>query len=291
MVEYIFIDGKLYQENRAKISVNDRGLLFGDGVYETMRSYGGRVFMLEAHLKRLFDSLKALKFNIPFDKKYLGESIKESLNKNGLGSTDAYIKIVVTRGIHKSGLYLDCGSRPTMLIFTRKLQLYRPELYSEGAEIISSSIRRLSRGNSIYIHKSICFLENLIAKDEAKMSGALEGFFMTRERQVLEGASSNIFMVRDGTVYTPPLTQNILPGITRQAVLGICSRNGIRSREKSFYYGDLTGASEIFLTNSIMEIMPVRKVDNTWIGQTVPGIITRKLMGLFKDYTGENSSF
>ncbi len=285
MCNYIFINGKFATGSRAGIPVKDRGFLYGDGLYETLRIYGGFAFMLSEHIKRLFHSLRILRYNTTFDEEYVWEAVRETLNKNNLAGKDAYIKIIVTRGVHRKDLYFSSGYRPTLLVIAEKLTPYPAADYTEGINIISSAIKRPSVGSPIYTHKLINYFENLYAKDEAHRSGAKEAIFLTADKLVLEGASSNIFYVKRNTVYTPPVTHNILPGVTRRVVLGLCRENGIKVKERRVHYRDLVDADEIFKTSSIAEIVPVRKVDRFTLQGEVPGEITSRIMELYDERT------
>lgn len=282
MFEYTYINGRLFPSIKAKIPVNDRGFLYGDGVFETMRSYRGNIFMFSLHLDRLFNSLKALKFNLNFDKGNIKEAVSKALLKNRLHKGDAYIKIMVTRGEHRGDFHFSSKYRPSVIIITKKLKPYPVELYSNGVDIISSTISRSAMGNSIYVHKLMNYFENLYAKNEAYSKGAYEAVFLTRDKLVLEGATTNIFMANGNTVYTPPLTQNILPGVTRSVVIALCRDNGIRIREKKLHYRDLIAAGEVFLTNSVAEIMPVKKVDIHCVRKPVPGDMASSLINLYR---------
>ncbi|MDY0027891.1 MAG: aminotransferase class IV [Candidatus Humimicrobiaceae bacterium] len=282
MCNYVFIDGKYVLSRKAGISVKDRGFLYGDGLYETLRSYKGSVFMLDEHIDRLFRSLKILEYNIPFNEEYVRQSVIKTLARNNLEKKDSYIKIIVTRGIHKKDLYFSSSYRPCLIIIAEKLAPCPEKDYTEGINIISSKVRRPSIGSPIYTHKLINYFENLYAKNEAHSNGAGEAIFLTADHLVLEGASSNIFYVKRNTVYTPPITQNILPGVTRKVVIGLCRGNGIRIKERKIHYRDFIGADEIFKTSSVAGIVPVKKVDRFELDGQVLGPITRKIMELFE---------
>ncbi len=281
MFSYVFINGKLLRGSRAGIPVRDRGFLYGDGLFETLRSYKGFVFMLDAHLERLFHSLKILKYNLSFDKEYIKEAVNRTVKKNNLSARDAYIKIIVTRGIHSGELYFSGKYEPNLIIITEALTPYPDSDYTRGINIISSSIRRPAVGSPLYSHKLLNYFENIFAKDEAHYNGAQEAMFLTKDHLVLEGASSNIFLVEKNTVYTPPLTQNILPGITREVILAICNENKIKVRQKKIHYRDIINADEVFKTSSIAGIVPVRKIDRFAVTGEIPGRITTKLMELY----------
>lgn len=281
MFGYIFINGRLIIENKAKIHVRDRGFLYGDGLFETLRSYKGFIFMLDAHLQRLFHSLKVLKYNIYFDKEYIEDAVNKTVKKNNLSAGDTYIKIIVTRGIHRGELHFDKYYKPNLIIIADSLAPYPEDDYTKGINIISSSIIRQAIGSPIYSHKLLNYFENIFAKDEAHYNGAQEAIFLTRDHLVLEGASSNIFYIKRNMLYTPPLTQNILPGITREVVIDICNENRIKVRQKKIHYRDIIEADEIFKTSSIAGIVPVRKIDRFIITGEIPGKITARLMKLY----------
>lgn len=281
MSGYVFINGKLLRGSKAEIPVKDRGFLYGDGLFETLRSYKGFVFMLDVHLERLFHSLKILKYNLSFDKEYIKEAVNSTVKKNSLSTRDAYIKIIVTRGIHNGELYFSRKYKPNLIIVAESLTPYPENDYIRGINIISSSIRRPAAGSPLYSHKLLNYFENIFAKDEAHYNGAQEAIFLTRDHLVLEGASSNIFLVEKNTVYTPPLTQNILPGITREVILNICNENRIKARQKKIHYRDIINADEVLKTSSIAGIVPVRKIDRFTITGEIPGRVTAKLMRLY----------
>jgi branched-chain amino acid aminotransferase len=281
MFGYIFINGRLIIENKAKIHVRDRGFLYGDGLFETLRSYKGFIFMLDAHLQRLFHSLKVLKYNIYFDKEYIEDAVNKTVKKNNLSAGDTYIKIIVTRGIHRGELHFDKYYKPNLIIIADSLAPYPEDDYTKGINIISSSIIRQAIGSPIYSHKLLNYFENIFAKDEAHYNGAQEAIFLTRDHLVLEGASSNIFYIKRNMLYTPPLTQNILPGITREVVIDICNENRIKVRQKKIHYRDIIEADEVFKTSSVAGIVPVRKIDRFIITREIPGKITARLMKLY----------
>lgn len=289
MLNHIFINGKLLTGSRAAVPVRDRGFLYGDGLFETLRSFKGSVFMLDSHLDRLFHSLKILKYDIPFDKEYIKEALKKTIAKNGLVGKDAYIKIIVTRGIHNGELHFRGNFRANLIIIADALNEYPQKDYTEGIKIISSSIRRPSPGNPLYFHKLLNYFENIFAKDEAHHNEAQEAIFLTEDHLVLEGASSNIFYVKRNIVYTPPLTQNILPGITRQTVIDICNENRILVRQKKVHYRDMINADEVFKTSSVAGIVPVKKIDCFVVAGRVPGDITSRLLELYKEKTRYNN--
>lgn len=282
MFEHIYINGKLFLSTRAKILVTDRGFAFGDGVFETLRSYRGNIFMFSCHLDRLFGSLRALRFKYGFDRDHIREAVEKTLKKNRLLKSDAYIKIMVTRGEHRGDFSFSGKYNASLIIITKKLQVPPPALYSRGVDLVSSTIKRISTRNPAYTHKLMNYFENLYAKNEAFLKNAYEAFFLTADKLVLEGAVTNIFIVRGRKIYTPSLSQNILPGVTRSAVIDLCRENDIKVREKKTHYRDLIDAGEVFLTNSVIEILPVKKVDIHSIRGLVPGDLTSRLINLYR---------
>ena len=283
MSKYIFINKKLVTKNKAKIPVGDRGFLYGDGLFETMRGYSGNIFMFDAHLQRLFSSLNILKYKLNFDKSYVKLAVQKILNKNRLNACDSYIKLIVTRGIYNGGLNFEGSASPNLIIIAKELISYPDDNYKKGIKVVSSSVKRVRIGNPLYIHKLLNYFENIYARDEAYLNGVQEAIFLTRDHLVLEGATSNIFYIKDNIIYTPPLTQNILPGITRGVVADICRENKIRLKQRKIHYFDIAGADEIFITNSIAEIMPVSEIDKHMVNGKIPGYFTAKLMQLYKE--------
>lgn len=280
MINKIFINGRFINSDKAAIKVNDAGFLYGDGLYETVRSYKGDIFYFDSHLDRLFWSLSQLRYGLVPDKKYIKESTEELLEKNGLKNSDAYIKIIVTRNNYKEKFKFDYYSiKPSLIIIAKKLVNYPDTYYQNGIRVIKSSIQRLALGNILYRYKLLNYFENIYAKNEAYANNAQDAFFMTRDKIVLECTSANIFIVKNQKIYTPPLSLNILPGITRKIVFDISSKNNISISQKKIHYFNLFEADEIFLTSSIMEIVPVNCVDLHPMNKLqIPGKITKILM-------------
>jgi branched-chain amino acid aminotransferase len=287
MFEYIFINSGFVMKNKAKIPVNEPGFLYGDGLFETIRSYKGFLYKLDEHMQRLISSAKILRHTMDFDKNYIARSLDELLEKNRLKNSDAYIKIMITRGSYQERLKFDLSVKSNLIIIASKFNPYPEEFYNKGIKIISSGIKRNAFGNDLYRHKLTSYFENIFAKNEAYFQGAQESIFMTKDRIVLEGSVSNIFSVKNNVVFTPSLAQNILPGITRDTVIEICRKNKIKVSERKVYYGDLIKADEVFITNSLMEVMPVKEVDRYKIGSGAPGKVSLNLKSL---YTNEFTS-
>jgi branched-chain amino acid aminotransferase len=289
MFSYIFFNGKLIKEDKTIISINDPGFLYGDGIFETIRSYNGFIFKLDEHLQRLFSSSRILRHNIDFDKNYLIVALNELITRNKLRKYDAYIKIMITRGNYKDRLKFDYSSKSNLIIIARKLIPYPDEYYKNGIKVISSTIRRNSLGNDLYRYKLINHFENVFSKNEAYLQEAQEAIFLTKDRIILEGSASNVFFVKNEVIFTPPTTQDILPGITRDIVIDLCNKNNLKVSQRKIHYHGIIVADEIFLTSSIMEIMPVREFDKYKIGERIPGSITSGLMLLYKLETEKNT--
>jgi len=282
MFNNTFINGKFISSKNAKISIDDAGFLYGDGIFETLRGYKGKLFKLDEHIARLLSSLKQLRYNPHFDKTYIKSAVYELLSKNRLSQTGAYIKIIVTRNRYGERFHYDLQIKPNLIIIAKKLDPYPDDYYKNGIKIATSDLKRSAIGSSLYKFKLLNYFENIYVRNEAYYKQSLEGIFLTRDRLILEGSMSNIFYVKNGTVITPPLTQNILPGITRQVVISLCRENNIKVSERRIHYFDIIKAEEIFLTNSVMEIMPVKEIDIYKVESKIPGPVTCKLLELYK---------
>ncbi len=277
----IYINGQLHDKEDAKISVYDHGLLYGDGVFEGLRSYGGRVFRLDEHIDRLYDSAKAIWLEIPIGKRAMAEAVKQTLATNGL--TDAYIRLVVTRGAGSLGLDPNRTSDPQVIIIADKIQLYPPELYEKGLEIITASTQRNHPAALNARIKSLNYLNNILAKIEGLQAGCIEALMLNHKGEVAECTGDNIFLVHDGVISTPPTDAGILAGVTRAAVIELAERAGIRVRQVPMTRHDVYVADECFLTGTAAEVIPVVKVDQRVIGSGEPGPVTRKLKDQFHD--------
>lgn len=282
MFNNTFINGKFVSSRNAKISIDDAGFLYGDGLFETLRGYKGKPFKLDEHIARLLASLKQLRYNPHFDKTYIKSVVYELVSKNKLSQTDAYIKIIVTRSRYGERFHYDLQIKPNLIIIAKKLDPYPDNYYKNGIKIATSDLKRSATGSDLYKFKLLNYFENIYVRNEAYCKQSLEGIFLTRDRLVLEGSMSNIFYVKNGAVFTPPLTQNILPGITRQVVINLCRENNIKVSERRIHYFDIIKADEIFLTNSVMEIMPVKEIDIYKVESKIPGSVTCKLLELYK---------
>jgi branched-chain amino acid aminotransferase len=281
----IYISGKLYDKADAKISVYDHGLLYGDGVFEGMRSYGGKVFRLAAHLDRLWDSARAIWLEIPISKEEMARAVTDTLATNGI--KDGYIRLIVTRGAGALGLDPNRCSDPQVIVIADHIQLYPKEMYDQGLSIITAStIRNHSAALSPRI-KSLNYLNNIMAKIEGLQAGCVEALMLNAKGEVAECTGDNIFIVRDGTLLTPPIDAGILEGITRDAVIDIAGELKIPVKQIPLVRHDIFIADECFLTGSAAEIIPVVKLDSRKIGDGKPGPLTRKLTERFHQLTRE----
>jgi branched-chain amino acid aminotransferase len=279
----VYVDGKFYAKEDAKISVYDHGLLYGDGVFEGMRSYGGVVFRLQEHLERLWNSAKAIWLEIPITPTRMADAVNETLRRNQL--KDAYVRLVVTRGAGTLGLDPNRTQNPQVIIITDLITLYPDEYYENGLEIVTvSTIRNHPAALSPRI-KSLNYLNNILAKIEGLQAGCVEALMLNHQGHVAECTGDNIFLVRQGVVLTPPIDAGILEGITRQAVIDLCQQAGIPLREVTLTKHDVYIADECFLTGSAAEVVPVVKVDSRAIGDGRPGPITRQLTQAFHELT------
>ncbi len=279
MTNDIFFNGKIIPVTERCISSDDRGFLYGDAIFETLRSYKGEPFKLTEHLERMRSSAEKLKISLEHSNAEISESITKLLEKNSV--QDAYIRITLSRGEGGSGLQMSDGLRSTVLIQVKPFTPYDEQLYKEGMSLCVSKQRR-STTSPICRHKTTNLLTSILLKEEAGSKSAHDSIVLNTDGYVAECIVSNIFMVADGSVITPSLDTNILPGITRRTVLDICRDSGIPAREECFKIETLIKADEVFITNSLMEIMPVSVIEDNKIGKVTPGEITQQLMGAYK---------
>ena len=279
----VYIDGDFLPQEDAKISVFDHGLLYGDGVFEGIRSYQGRVFKLDEHLQRLYDSAKAIMLQIPISIEDMQEAVLETLRRNQLH--DAYIRLVVTRGVGDLGLDPDKCPVPTIFIIADKITLYPPNFYEDGLEIITVSVRRNYAEAISPRIKSLNYLNNILAKIEGKQAGVEEVLMLNAEGYVVECSGDNIFFLKDNVIVTPPTHLGILEGVTRNTVIDLARELGITVEEKVFTRHDLYTAEECFLTGTAAEVIPVVKIDQRIVGNGHPGTVTQKLIEEFHHVT------
>jgi branched-chain amino acid aminotransferase len=275
----VYIDGKLHDKEDAKISVYDHGLLYGDGVFEGIRSYGGKVFRLQAHLDRLWDSAKAIWLTIPMTKQQMAEAVEHTLAVNDI--QDGYIRLVVTRGSGTLGLDPNRCLRPVVIIITDHIALYPEEIYRKGLELVTASTQRVHPAALSPRIKSLNYLNNILAKIEGLKAGCVEAMMLNHKGEVAECTGDNLFLVRHGRLLTPPDDAGILGGITRGAVIELAREAGITVAEAPLTKYDVYVADECFLTGTAAEVVPVIKVDDRVIGAGVPGPVTRDLMERF----------
>jgi branched-chain amino acid aminotransferase len=278
----VYLDGEFVPESEAKISVFDHGFLYGDGVFEGIRAYNGRVFRLKEHVDRLYDSAKAIDLDIPVSKEEFIEIILETLRKNKL--RDAYIRPIVTRGVGDLGLDPRKCGKPSIIVITKPWGKLYGDLYERGLTAITVGIRRNSFDALPPNIKSLNYLNNVLAKIEANAKGGDEAIFLDRNGYVSEGSGDNIFIVKNGAITTPP-TINNLRGITREVVIEIIRSLGIPFKEANIGLYDLYTADEVFVTGTAAEIAPIVVIDGRKIGNGKPGRITKKLMEEFRKVT------
>ncbi|RJS89102.1 branched-chain-amino-acid transaminase [Candidatus Bathyarchaeota archaeon] len=280
----IYIDGKFYPESEAKISVFDHGFLYGDGVFEGIRSYNGVVFKLKEHIDRLYNSAKAIMLDIPMTKDEMIEAVLETLRRNGL--KDAYIRLVVTRGKGDLGLDPRKCPKPSVIIITVPLlQLYDEKVRERGMSMIVSWVRRDSVDATTHEIKSLNYLNSILAKIEANNAGADEAIILDPNGFICEATGENIFIVKDGKLFTPPSTSGALPGITASVIKEIAQKLGYQVIEKGITVAELYNADEAFLTGTAAEVMPIREVNKRQIGEGKMGPVTRRILKKFMEYT------
>ena len=279
----VYINGTLYDKDDAKVSVYDHGLLYGDGVFEGMRSYGGNVFRLKQHLERLWNSARAIRLEIPMTLESLADAVNQTLETNEI--RDGYVRLIVTRGAGTLSLDPNKTSNPQVIIITDHITLYPDEYYENGLEIITvSTIRNHPAALSPRI-KSLNYLNNILAKMEGLQAGCVEALMLNHKGEVAECTGDNLFLVRNDQLYTPPIDAGILEGITRDAVMELARADGRHVQEIPLSRHDIFIADECFLTGSAAEVVPVVKVDSRKIGDGSPGQVTRELMKQFREMT------
>jgi branched-chain amino acid aminotransferase len=281
---HVHVNGQLVPAHGPAISALDRGLLYGDGLFETVRAYGGTPFLLDEHLDRMAASARALRIAERLDTGLMASGVAELLEANGLarGDADAYIRINLTRGIHAGVLSLEPAAEPTVTVIARPLAPPPRERYERGIACITAAVRRNAE-SPLPRHKTLNYLEGLIAKTEARDAGADDAILLDTCGRVAEGASSNLFVARHGGLATPPLDAPVLPGITRRLVVRLAAELGIEPAERPIEPDELRDADEIFLTSSIAEIVPVRALDGRLVGDGMPGPLARRLHKAYRD--------
>jgi len=279
----VYIDGKFYDEKNAKISVFDHGLLYGDGVFEGIRAYHGRVFKLPEHIERLYHSAKAILLTIPLTPEEMTRAVVETCRRNRL--SNCYIRLIVTRGAGTLGLNPNRCPHPSVIIIAGRIQLYPEELYEKGMAIVTvPTTRNLVNAINPAI-KSLNYLNNVLAKIEANIAGVEEAIMLNNEGFVAECTGDNLFIVRNQQLLTPPLAAGALYGITRRTVMDLARESGLSVAEPNLTRYDLYIADECFLTGTGAEIIPVTRIDGRAIGDGRPGPITKMLIGKYHELT------
>lgn len=275
----VSINGKLVPAAEATVSVFDHGLLYGDGVFEGLRIYSGKVFRLEEHLVRLYESARAICLEIPISIEQMTAATNEAVAANDL--EDGYVRLIVTRGAGTLGLDPNRCADPQVIIIADTISLYPQEFYENGLEIITSSVIRNHPAALSPRIKSLNYLNNILAKIEGLQAGCVEALMLNHKGEVAECTGDNVFVVKAGELFTPPLDAGILGGVTRNVVLEIATAEGITTHETALTKHDIYVADECFLTGSAAEVVPVVKVDSRTIGGGKPGEVTKRLSERF----------
>ena len=276
-----YINGAFVPKEEAKISVYDHGYLYGDGVFEGIRAYNGRIFRLDRHLDRLYDSARYLMLEIPLSKQQMGAAIVETVRRCGL--RDAYIRPVISRGVGDLGLDPRKCKVPTVVIIVDTIQLYPKEAYERGLRAVTAAVRKV-RPDAVSVQaKTLNYLNSILARLEANRAGVEEALMLQGDGYVCECSADNIFLVRGGEVWTPPAHLGILQGVTREAVMELARRQGLPMLERVFTLYDVYTADECFLTGTGAEVGPVVEVDGRRIAAGTPGPITQRLIAAFRD--------
>jgi len=279
----VYVNGKFYPKEEAKISVFDHGFLYGDGVFEGIRAYNGRVFRLEEHIERLYDSARTIWLQIPISQEEMARVVVESCRINNL--RDAYIRLVVSRGPGDLGLDPRKCPAPTIVCIADGITLYPAEVFEKGMKVSSVATRRTTVDSVSAQVKSLNYLNSIMAKISGIVSGHPEVILLNKEGYVCEGSGDNIFIVKKNKLVTPPTYLGILNGVTRQAVMQLAAKAGYEVVEGVFTLHDMYNADECFLTGTAAEVVPVTEVDGRAIGTGKPGPVTQQLMQLYKELT------
>lgn len=277
----VWIDGKLYPKDEAKISVFDHCVLYGDGVFEGIRLYNNCIFRLKEHLDRLWSSARYIKLDIGISQEEMTAALKETIKANGL--TNGYIRMVVTRGVGDLGLDPTLCPKATVFIIAADIKMYPQSDYDNGLEIITASTQRLNIAAFNPRVKSCNYLNNIMGKLEGKLAGCREALMLDQNGFVIECTGDNVFLVKDGVITTPPTWLGPLRGVTRDAIIELATKEGIEVKEEPFTRFEVYDADEMFLTGTAAEAIPVIKVDGRVIGDGKPGPVTQKLIKIFRE--------
>ncbi|WP_405082222.1 branched-chain-amino-acid transaminase [Paenibacillus chitinolyticus] len=278
--QWIYLDGSFVTKEEAKVSVYDHGFLYGDGIFEGIRIYGGNIFKCKEHLDRLYDSAKSIMLNIPLSYQEMQDALVETIRRSEL--RDGYIRLVVSRGPGDLGLDPRRSPKASVIIIVEQLSIYPEEAYINGLKTVSVSSRRNIPDAVNPKIKSLNYLNNILVKIQSNLAGVGEAIMLNSQGYVAEGSSDNIFIVKKGVVYTPPCYIGALEGITRAAIIEICERKGYTLKEEPFTLHDVYVADEVFFTGTAAEVIAVREVDGRIIGEGKAGPITTKLLQEFR---------
>jgi branched-chain amino acid aminotransferase len=279
----IWMGNEIVPVEQAKISVFDHGLLYGDGIFEGIRIYNGKIFKEREHLRRLAESAKAIRLELPLSLDDISEAMYSTMRANGI-SGDGYIRLLVTRGIGLLGISVTHTACPTLIIITDKIALYPPEVYERGLRCVISSMFRNHPNSTPPRVKSLNYLNNVMAKLEAKDAGADEAIMLSQDGHVTECTGDNIFVIREGKIFTPPTSEGILEGVTRELVMELARKRGLSVTEKVLVRHDLYVCDECFATGTAAEIVPITEISKRPVGNGKPGKITMQLTADFIAY-------
>lgn len=284
----IYIDGEFFDQADAKVSVFDHGLLYGDGVFEGIRFYNGRVFRMEQHMDRLWESAHSICLELPMSRTDLDEALLETIRQNDL--RDGYVRLVVTRGVGNLGLNPAQCKQPSVIIIASTIALYPEEVYRRGLTVVTVPTRRMGPATLNPAIKSLNYLNNVLARIEANLSQADEALMLNDAGNIAECTADNVFMIKRGQIMTPPITAGALRGITRSVVFDIAAEIGIKISEPDLTRHDLYTADEAFLTGTAAEVIPMIKVDGRVIGNGEPGPLTTRVIARFRELTRESGT-
>ncbi len=284
----IYIDGEFFDQADAKISVFDHGLLYGDGIFEGIRFYNGRVFRMEEHMDRLWESARSICLEIPISRAEMDEVLLETIRQNDLH--DGYVRLIVTRGVGNLGLNPTQCKRPSIIIIASTIALYSEEVYRRGLTVVTVATRRMGPATLNPAIKSLNYLNNVLARIEANLANADEALMLNDAGNVAECTADNVFIVKHGQIMTPPITAGALRGITRSVVFDIAADLDLKISEPELTRHDLYIADEAFLTGTAAEVIPMIKLDGRLIGDGKPGPITNRAIKRFRELTRETGT-
>ena len=284
----IYLNGKLVPKEEAAVSVFDHGLLYGDGVFEGIRFYGGRIFRLEEHIDRLYKSARAIALDIQMNPDEMARAVVQTIAANGL--TDGYVRLVVTRGEGSLGLSPRSCPKPTIFIIASTITLYPEEMYKNGLKLVTCATRRIAHGALSPMVKSLNYLNNIMAKIEAEQAGAGEGLMLNEQGYVAECTGDNVFVVKNGAITTPPISAGALAGVTRAVVFEMAAELGIPMAERDITRYDIYTADECFLTGTAAEIIPAVVLDSRPVNDGKPGPVTGRLIKRFHELTASTGT-